>query len=84
MLGIIGGGVVGGALGYGAGVLVNKATGIIGLSITKYYLLPVKSITLLGKLDTYVSIAERISAGYFLIPPEKYQQVQDLICGRVI
>ena len=36
MAGIVGGGVIGGALGAGVGALVTKATGVIGLSITKY------------------------------------------------
>ena len=72
-LGILGGGLIGAALGYGVGALVTKLTGIIGLSITKYAILPIKNITVLGNMGTYVDIATTISAGYFSITPKIWE-----------
>ena len=71
MLGVLGGGLVGALAGAGLGALITKATGILGFSITKYYILSVKKITVLGNMKTFVGIAEGISAGYFLIPFDK-------------
>ena len=70
MLGVVGGGVIGGALGYGAGALITHFTGVIGVSITKYSIIPVKNITLLGHLKTYRQLAQNVGAGvYYIITP---------------
>ena len=49
-LGIVGGGIIGGALGAGAGALATKLTGIYGYSVTKYSIIPIKKITVLGHM----------------------------------
>ena len=71
MLGALGGGLVGSLVGAGLGALITKATGVLGFSITKYCILPVKNITILGNMKTFVDIAKGISAGYFFIPFDK-------------
>ncbi|MBD5390420.1 hypothetical protein HDR67_00185 [bacterium] len=67
LLGVVGGGIVGGALGAGAGALATKATGIVGLSITKYSILPIKSVTVLGHMPGYIAAATATGSGYYLI-----------------
>ena len=75
MLGIVGGGVVGGALGAGAGALATKATGILGLSITKYSIIPIKSVTVLGHMPGYIAAATATGSGYYLISDELWQSL---------
>ena len=76
MAGIVGGGIVGGALGAGAGALVTKATGITGLSITKYSIIPIKSVTVLGHTPGYIGAATATGSGYYLIPDKVYNSLQ--------
>ena len=75
MAGIVGGGVIGGALGAGVGALVTKATGVIGLSITKYSILPIKGTTVLGNMPTYVEAAKLTASGYYLVSDGKYEKM---------
>ena len=75
LLGVVGGGVIGGALGAGAGALATKATGIIGLSITRYSILPIKSITVLGHMPGYISAATATGSGYYLISNELWESL---------
>lgn len=75
MLGIVGGGVIGGALGAGAGALATKATGILGLSITKYSFIPIKSVTVLGHMPGYIAAATATGSGYYLILDELRQSL---------
>ena len=67
LLGALGGGIIGGALGAGVGVLVTHTTGIIGLSITKYSILPIKATTILGTMPGYIGAATASGSGYYLI-----------------
>ena len=66
-LGAVGGGVIGGALGAGIGAFVTHSTGILGLSITKYSIIPIKSTTMLGTMPGYISAATATGSGYYLI-----------------
>lgn len=75
MAGILGGGIIGGALGAGVGALITKATGIIGLSITKYYILPIKNITMLGSMPGYITAANATGAGYYLISNQLWDKL---------
>lgn len=75
LAGIFGGALLGGALGYGVGAIVTKATGIIGLSITKYYVLPIKSVTMLGSMPGYISAASSTGAGYYLISNQLWDRL---------
>lgn len=75
MAGIVGGGIVGGALGAGAAALVTKATGITGLSITKYSIIPIKSVTVLGNIPTYSSAAIATGSGYYQISTQLYNNL---------
>ena len=77
-LGALGGGIVGGAIGAGIGALATKLTGIVGFSITKYSILPVKNITLLGHYDTYREIAKTINAGVYYILPSLYDYLKSI------
>ncbi len=77
VIGVVGGGTLGAAIGYGIGALITHLTGIVGLSITKYYILPIKNITVLGHMETYSQIAQGISAGYFFIDPKKWETISD-------
>ena len=65
MAGIFGGGIIGGALGAGIGTLIAKTTGILGFSIAKGSIVPIKNITLLGHLSNYIKLAEKIGAGVY-------------------
>lgn len=71
-LGALGGAVVGGIIGYVAGSVITEFTGIVGLSITKDYVLPIKAITVLGSNPAYVNVAKYIGASAFNIPKEVY------------
>lgn len=75
MAGIVGGGVIGGALGAGVGALVTKATGVIGLSITKYSIIPIKGTTVLGNMSVYVAAAEATGSGYYLVSTGTYHKM---------
>ena len=77
-LGVIGGGIIGAALGYGAGALITKATGLLGFSITKYSIIPVKNITVLGHFKTYRKIAKAVNAGTYHIPTFWYKHLQSI------
>ena len=76
MAGIVGGGIIGGALGAGIGAQVTKATGIVGLSITKYSIIPIKSVTVLGHTPGYIGAATATGSGYYLIPDKVYKSLQ--------
>ncbi len=67
IIGVLGGGLIGAALGAGAGAIATKVTGVIGLSITKYSIIPIKKITLLGHLKTYRKFAKAVGAGTYHI-----------------
>ncbi len=73
-LGVVGGGIIGGAIGYGVGTLITNATGIYGLSITKYYVLPIKQVTILGHKG-YVAAATSVGAGYYQVGPKIYDKL---------
>lgn len=73
-LGIVGGGLIGGALGTGIGALITNATGIYGLSITKYYVLPIKQVTILGHYG-YVTTASSVGAGSYHISTKIYNSL---------
>ena len=75
MLGIIGGGVVGGAIGSGVGALITKATGIIGLSITKYSIIPIKGTTVLGSMNVYISAATATGSGFYSISEKLWDKL---------
>ena len=75
MLGIIGGGLIGGALGAATGAIITKATGIIGLSITKYSIIPIKSMTVLGNMPGYISAASATGSGYYLISDQLWNSL---------
>ena len=76
MLGILGGGLIGAAIGYGAGALITHFTGVVGVSITKYSIIPVKKITLLGHYETYRQLAKNIGAGTYYILPHIYDYLK--------
>ena len=75
MAGIVGGGVIGGALGAGVGALVTKATGVIGLSITKYSIIPIKGTTVLGHMPGYIGAAQATGSGYYLVSNGTYDKM---------
>ena len=75
MAGIVGGGVIGGALGAGVGALVTKATGVIGLSITKYSIIPIKGTTVLGHMPGYIAAAQATGSGYYLVSNGIYDKM---------
>ena len=75
MAGIVGGGVIGGALGAGVGALVTKATGVIGLSITKYSIIPIKGTTVLGNMPGYIAAAKATGSGYYLVSNGTYDKM---------
>lgn len=75
MAGIVGGGVIGGALGAGVGALVTKATGVIGLSITKYSIIPIKGTTVLGHMPGYIGAAQATGSGYYLVSNGTYYKM---------
>ena len=74
-LGIVGGGLIGGALGAGVGALATKITGIYGFSVTKYHILPIKQVTILGHKG-YVAAATSVGAGYYQIPYKLYSKLE--------
>lgn len=67
MAGIVGGGIVGGALGAGVGALATQATGVLGISITKYYILPIKGVTILGNIPGYIAAAQATGSGFYAV-----------------
>ena len=75
MAGVVGGGVIGGALGAGVGALVTKATGVIGLSITKYSIIPIKGTTVLGHMPGYIGAAQATGSGYYLVSNGTYDKM---------
>ncbi|MCD4827746.1 MAG: hypothetical protein K8Q99_08215 [Acholeplasmataceae bacterium] len=78
MAGIVGGGVIGGALGAGIGSLITNATGIYGLSITKYYILPIKQVTVLGHYG-YSATAASVGAGSYQISTKLYNSLSPTV-----
>lgn len=74
-LGVLGGGLIGGAFGAGCGALTTQLTGIIGLSVTKYSIIPVRGITLLGNMPAYLTEAASIGAGFYHISDELYESL---------
>ena len=77
-LGALAGGIIGAALGYGTGALISKATGVLGFSITKYSIVSVKAITVLGHYETYRVIAKNVNAGAYHIPDFLYKHLQSI------
>ncbi len=75
LLGIVGGGLIGGALGAGTGAIITKVTGVIGLSITKYSIIAIKSATVLGHMPGYISAATSTGAGYYLISDQLWNSL---------
>ena len=75
MSGIVGGGIIGGTLGAGIGALITKATGVVGLSITKYSIIPIKSVTVLGNIPTYSTAAIATGSGYYQISNQLYNSL---------
>ena len=43
-----------GSLGYGAGALITHTTGVVGFSVTKYSIIPIKSTIVLGSMPGYI------------------------------
>ena len=77
MLGVFGGGLLGAAIGAGIGALVTKATGIVGLSITKYSIIPIKNVTVLGNMPGYISAATSSGSGYYLISDKLWNSMSE-------
>ncbi len=75
MAGIVGGGIIGGALGAGIGAIVTKVTGVIGLSITKYSIIPIKGTTILGDMPGYIGAAQATGLGYYLISNKLWENL---------
>ena len=75
MAGIVGGGVIGSALGSGIGALVTKVTGVVGLSITKYSIIPIKNVTVLGHMPGYIKAAQATGSGYYLVSDKIYNKM---------
>ena len=75
-LGIVGGGVIGGAIGAGVGALITKATGVVGLSITKNSVVTIKGTTILGHNPGYVNIAKQMGSGYYRISDPLYDKLK--------
>ena len=73
ILGALGGGVIGGALGAGAAAAVSKVTGIIGFSVTSVSVVPIKEITLLGNIPGYIDAAKRVGAGFYKVADHIYE-----------
>jgi len=71
MVGIVSGGIIGGALGAGIGSLITNSTGIYGFSVTKYYILPIKQVTILGHVG-YAASATSVGAGFYEISNKIY------------
>ena len=78
MVGVLGGGIVGALAGAGIGALITKVTGVVGFSITKYSLISVKRITLLGHFETYRELAKSIGAGVYYILPSLYEYLKSM------
>lgn len=76
MLGVLGGGLIGAAVGYGSGALITHFTGVVGVSITKYSIIPVKNITLLGHFETYRKLARNVGASFYHIPNIVYNYLE--------
>lgn len=74
VVGTLGGGIIGGAIGAGIGALITNVTGIYGLSITKYYILPIKQVTILGHYG-YVATASSVGAGSYHISTKIYNSL---------
>lgn len=72
--GIVGGGIIGGAVGAGIGAIITNTTGIYGLSITKYYILPIKQVTVLGHYG-YSATASSVGAGSYQISTKLYNSL---------
>lgn len=75
--GALGGGIVGGLLGYAGGAIFSSATGILGWSITQYSVLTVKAVTILGPMPLYIEVAKSVNAGYYLISDPLWEQLSD-------
>ena len=75
LAGIVGGGIIGGALGAGVGALATQATGVLGLSITKYSIIPIKGVTVLGNMPGYIAAAKATGSGYYLISDKLWESM---------
>ena len=65
LAGVAGGAAIGAALGYAGASLYSSATGIVGLSITKYSIVPIKGVTLLGSYPLYKDSAILTNSGFY-------------------
>ncbi|MDE6947142.1 MAG: hypothetical protein K2P14_08170, partial [Anaeroplasmataceae bacterium] len=72
LLGVVGGGIVGGALGAGAGYSVSTLTGIKGLSFIGGHVFLIKDTIALGHFG-YVAIAGEFGFGFYQISPAEYE-----------
>ena len=77
-LGALAGGIIGAAIGYGTGALITKATGVLGFSITKYSIIPVKNVTVLGHFNTYRKIAKTVNAGTYHVSDFWYKHLRSI------
>ena len=73
-LGVLGGGLIGAALGYGVGALVTKATGILGFSIFKGHIFTITQTIVLGHYG-YTDIAKSLGYGYYEISQDLYNSL---------
>jgi len=74
-LGVVGGGAIGAAAGYGIGALISSATGVLGFSVTKYSITAIKAVTVLGHMPGYIGAAQAGGAGYYLISNDLYSKL---------
>ena len=75
LVGVLGGGIIGGLIGACAGTLTTHFTGILGLSITKYYVLPIKTVTVLGSYPAYLNAAKIIGGGVYSISTSAFESM---------
>ena len=78
LLGVLGGAVVGAAIGAGVGALTTKITGVVGFSITKYSIIPIKSVTVLGNMPGYIAAATTTSSGFYKIAEQLWTNLSDV------
>ncbi len=75
----IAGVVIGGVVGAGAGVAGAAAataiTGIVGLSITSYHVLPIMGTTILGSYPHYIDAAKATASSFYSIPDSLWKSL---------
>jgi hypothetical protein len=74
-LGLVGGSLVCGTIGYGIGAIITSVTGVIGLSITKYSIITIQSVTILGNMPGYITAAGSTGSGFYLISNNLYDNM---------